>query len=315
MEVKDGRLRWISRRRLRSDSALPVTPEPAARTRSRSWRRRARASPSTARSCMTVSAARRRSWARLKFPRAKPKAERQVRVRLSCALIAAALWAAPSALADSSTSSNWAGYAIHHSHVTFNKVIGAWQQPKLSCTPGVGTYSAYWIGLGGYDVNSNALEQIGTEADCSMSGAGADERLVRARARAVAVAGAGRPRRRHPRRDRVRHRPSSAAAAGGRDDAQNGRQDAHRIRARSHLRGVDRRGAVGMRQRAVVPDAAAGGFRLDRLLVRRTRRPPPGTRERSRTPRGPAPRSRWWPAGGGSSAWAAAVAARRGRRS
>ena len=94
-----------------------------------------------------------------------------MRVRLSCALIAAALWAAPSALADSSTSSNWAGYAIHHSHVTFNKVIGAWQQPKPSCTPGVGTYSAYWIGLGGYDVNSNALEQIGTEADCSMSGA------------------------------------------------------------------------------------------------------------------------------------------------
>ena len=48
-----------------------------------------------------------------------------MRVRLSFALIAAALWAAPSALADSNTSSNWAGYAIHHSHVTFNKVIGA----------------------------------------------------------------------------------------------------------------------------------------------------------------------------------------------
>jgi Peptidase A4 family len=93
-----------------------------------------------------------------------------VRVRLSFALIAAALWAAPSALANSSTSSNWAGYAIHHSHVTFNKVIGAWQQPKLTCRPGVSTYSAYWIGLGGYDIDSNALEQIGTEADCGISG-------------------------------------------------------------------------------------------------------------------------------------------------
>src|SRR5580692_3518701 len=119
---------------------------------------------------MTVRGARRRSSTPLKFPPPRPKANRQVRVRLSFALIAATLWAAPSALANSSTSSNWAGYAIHHSHATFNKVIGAWQQPKLTCRPGVSTYSAYWIGLGGYDIDSNALEQIGTEADCGISG-------------------------------------------------------------------------------------------------------------------------------------------------
>jgi hypothetical protein len=90
---------------------------------------------------------------------------------LPLAVIAAVLWAAPAALAGTSTSSNWAGYAIHHPDVKFTKVIGAWTQPKLTCVPGFSTYSAYWIGLGGYDVNSNALEQIGTEADCNSSGA------------------------------------------------------------------------------------------------------------------------------------------------
>jgi hypothetical protein len=94
-----------------------------------------------------------------------------VRVRLPLALIAAALWAAPAAFADSSSSSNWAGYAVHRSGVEFKRVIGAWKQPTLTCTPGSRTYSAYWIGLGGYSVSSNALEQIGTEADCAMSGA------------------------------------------------------------------------------------------------------------------------------------------------
>jgi hypothetical protein len=94
-----------------------------------------------------------------------------VRVRLPLAVIAAVLWAAPAALAGTSTSSNWAGYAIHHSNVKFTKVVGAWTQPKLTCVPGFSAYSAYWIGLGGYDVNSNALEQIGTEADCNSSGA------------------------------------------------------------------------------------------------------------------------------------------------
>jgi hypothetical protein len=94
-----------------------------------------------------------------------------VRVRLPLALIAAALWFAPAALANSSTSSNWAGYAIHHSDVKFTKALGAWTQPKLTCIPGFSAYSAYWVGIGGYDVNSNALEQIGTEADCHSSGA------------------------------------------------------------------------------------------------------------------------------------------------
>jgi hypothetical protein len=96
-----------------------------------------------------------------------------VRARLTVALVAAgALWGAPAALASSSssTSANWAGYAIHQSNTKFTKVVGRWTQPSLECTRGQSAYSAYWIGLGGYNENSDALEQIGTEADCSASG-------------------------------------------------------------------------------------------------------------------------------------------------
>ncbi len=36
--------------------------------------------------------------------------------------------------------------------------------------PGERTYSSVWVGLGGYSERSNALEQIGTETDCSATG-------------------------------------------------------------------------------------------------------------------------------------------------
>ena len=84
--------------------------------------------------------------------------------------VAAALLLAPPALADTTQSSNWAGYAIHKSGVTFRKVAGSWTQPSATCTPGERTFSSVWVGLGGYDERSNALEQIGTETDCSASG-------------------------------------------------------------------------------------------------------------------------------------------------
>ena len=83
---------------------------------------------------------------------------------------AIALASAPAALADSSDSSNWAGYAVHRSGVSFTKVIGAWKQPAAVCSPGNPTYSAVWVGLGGYSVTSHALEQIGTEMDCNATG-------------------------------------------------------------------------------------------------------------------------------------------------
>jgi hypothetical protein len=42
-------------------------------------------------------------------------------------------------------------------------------QPAATCT-GQRTYSSFWVGLGGFAETSQALEQIGTEADCSATG-------------------------------------------------------------------------------------------------------------------------------------------------
>jgi hypothetical protein len=94
-------------------------------------------------------------------------------VRRAAALAAAlalGLVGAATASADSSDSSNWAGYAAHRSGVRFRKVIGAWTQPNATCTAGKATYSSVWVGLGGYSVSSPALQQIGTELDCTASG-------------------------------------------------------------------------------------------------------------------------------------------------
>ena len=74
-------------------------------------------------------------------------------------------------------STNWAGYAAvtgastHAFAKRFTSVSGSWVQPTATCVPGQPTFSAFWVGLGGYRVSSRSLEQIGTEADCSAAGA------------------------------------------------------------------------------------------------------------------------------------------------
>lgn len=92
---------------------------------------------------------------------------------LMCAPLAAVLGtfasAAP-ASADNVTSSNWSGYAVHRSGVSFRSVTAAWRQPRAVCRRGQRSYSAFWIGLGGYSLRSDALEQIGSELDCAPSG-------------------------------------------------------------------------------------------------------------------------------------------------
>ena len=70
-------------------------------------------------------------------------------------------------------SSNWAGYAVRGSgSVTrhFTRIAGSWITPAVTCTPGSATYSAFWVGLGGYSTAAKHLEQIGTEADCDSHG-------------------------------------------------------------------------------------------------------------------------------------------------
>jgi Peptidase A4 family len=94
-----------------------------------------------------------------------------IRAGLTVAVIgAAALLSAPAALAKTTSSSNWAGYAVHHPGVSFRQVSGTWTQPDASCIAGQSSYSAVWVGIGGYKPTSPALEQIGTEVDCNPAG-------------------------------------------------------------------------------------------------------------------------------------------------
>jgi hypothetical protein len=82
------------------------------------------------------------------------------------------------------TSSNWAGYAISSPAaitpiptpptttppLAFTSVSGRWAQPTVTCTKGKATFSAFWVGIGGFSPTSQALEQIGTEANCTAAG-------------------------------------------------------------------------------------------------------------------------------------------------
>jgi hypothetical protein len=66
---------------------------------------------------------------------------------------------------DTETSSNWAGYAIKHKR-PFTSVTGRWVQPTALCSDANPTFSAFWLGLGGFEDNAYAVEQTGTLANC-----------------------------------------------------------------------------------------------------------------------------------------------------
>jgi Peptidase A4 family len=70
-------------------------------------------------------------------------------------------------------SQNWAGYVAggSSSGTQFSSVSGSWVQPTVNCNSGSGqSYSAYWVGLGGSSDGSDALEQTGTQGDCTANG-------------------------------------------------------------------------------------------------------------------------------------------------
>jgi hypothetical protein len=105
------------------------------------------------------------------------------RLALATAVLIGAASAASSAFAAparsvstvlTATSANWAGYAVTAPAgapaASFSNVSGAWIQPAATCTAGMSTFSAFWVGIGGDSDTSQALEQVGTEADCSASG-------------------------------------------------------------------------------------------------------------------------------------------------
>jgi Peptidase A4 family len=62
-------------------------------------------------------------------------------------------------------SENRAGYvAESRTGQSFSSVSGSWTEPSVSAHSGDG-YSAFWVGLGGSNQQSQALEQVGTSAD------------------------------------------------------------------------------------------------------------------------------------------------------
>jgi hypothetical protein len=91
---------------------------------------------------------------------------------------ASASFGSATAAAAPSISANWAGYAVSGATrsaaaprpVKFKRVSGSWIQPAPTCTSGSASYAAFWVGLGGFRSRAG-LEQIGTEADCTVSGA------------------------------------------------------------------------------------------------------------------------------------------------
>jgi hypothetical protein len=97
-------------------------------------------------------------------------------VTAACACALAAVPAASAATTDvqQATSANWSGYVVGSSSGSqnFSSVSGSWVQPAAKCTASnSGQYSAFWIGLGGSGQSqTEALEQDGTEADCSANG-------------------------------------------------------------------------------------------------------------------------------------------------
>ena len=64
----------------------------------------------------------------------------------------------------SQVSENWAGYVV--TGKKFSSVSGSWSEPTVNAsTSSSDSYSAAWVGLGGYKTLSSSLEQIGTAAD------------------------------------------------------------------------------------------------------------------------------------------------------
>jgi hypothetical protein len=89
---------------------------------------------------------------------------------------ASAALTAPAAFAQAGVSTNWAGYVAvpaAGAGAHFSGVSGSWTQPGATCSAGHEADSAVWVGLGGYSEHSQALEQIGTDADCTRAGAAA----------------------------------------------------------------------------------------------------------------------------------------------
>jgi hypothetical protein len=66
---------------------------------------------------------------------------------------------------STTSSTNWAGYAVTGARGSVTDVTGSWTQPAATCSGTSAQYAAFWVGIDGY--SSSTVEQTGTEADCS----------------------------------------------------------------------------------------------------------------------------------------------------
>jgi hypothetical protein len=83
--------------------------------------------------------------------------------------LAASATAAP-VQASPVVSANWSGYEVSAKDARpFSSVSGSWIEPSANCTTGQG-FSSFWVGLGGVKRQSQALEQVGTSANCGADG-------------------------------------------------------------------------------------------------------------------------------------------------
>jgi hypothetical protein len=103
-----------------------------------------------------------------------PAPGRIARRALAAAVVALAAAVAPPAAALAQPtrhqqSSNWAGYA-DTAAAPFRSVAGRWVQPAAKCDQGTPTWSAFWVGIGGFKQGSQKFAQIGSEADCTADG-------------------------------------------------------------------------------------------------------------------------------------------------
>jgi hypothetical protein len=89
----------------------------------------------------------------------------------ACAVGVLPTASARAATVQQTESGNWSGYVVGKSdNGSFKSVTGSWVQPKANCEAANGsTYAAFWVGIGGAD-GKTALEQDGTEVNCSADG-------------------------------------------------------------------------------------------------------------------------------------------------
>jgi hypothetical protein len=63
------------------------------------------------------------------------------------------------------TASGWSGYALTGADGSVTNVVGSWTVPAVDCTITPNGQASFWLGIDGYD--SNTVEQIGTDSDCT----------------------------------------------------------------------------------------------------------------------------------------------------